>query len=65
MLGKTHGSWLLVAGLSLIWSDGATLAQRLHVVPEGPLSPQEQLEKFHLPPGFEIELVASEPAIRN
>src|SRR6185295_17498933 len=28
-----------------------------------PLSPQEQLKKFSLPPGFEIQLVASEPDI--
>ncbi|MFV1969040.1 MAG: PVC-type heme-binding CxxCH protein, partial [Pirellulaceae bacterium] len=40
-------------------------AQRPHVIPEGPLSPEEQLEKFHLPPGFEIELVVSEPRIHN
>ena len=28
-----------------------------------PLEPQEQLKKFHLPPGFEIQLVAAEPQI--
>ncbi len=28
-----------------------------------PLSPQEQQKKFHLPPGFEIQLVAAEPQI--
>jgi hypothetical protein len=28
-----------------------------------PLSPAEQQKKFHLPPGFEIQLVASEPTI--
>jgi len=38
---------------------------RPHVVPEGPLTPQEQLTKFHVPAGFEIELVASEPDIHN
>jgi putative heme-binding domain-containing protein len=46
-----------------VWLSGTSLAQRPHVIPEGPLSPEEQLEKFHLPPGFEIELVASEPQI--
>ena len=30
-----------------------------------PLSPAAQQRKFHLPPGFEIELVASEPEIRK
>ena len=29
----------------------------------GPRTPQEELKGFHLPPGFEIQLVASEPAI--
>lgn len=33
------------------------------VAPTGPLSPQEEQKKFHLPPGFKIELVASEPQI--
>jgi putative heme-binding domain-containing protein len=28
-----------------------------------PLTPQEELKSFHLPPGFEIQLVASEPEI--
>ena len=30
-----------------------------------PLSPQEQQKRFHLPPGFEIQLVASEPEIQK
>ena len=33
------------------------------VRPTNPLSPVEQQRTFHLPPGFEIELVASEPEI--
>ena len=33
------------------------------VRPTDPLSPEEQQRTFHLPPGFEIELVASEPEI--
>ena len=33
------------------------------VVETDPLAPAEQREKFHLPPGFEIQLVASEPDI--
>jgi putative heme-binding domain-containing protein len=35
------------------------------VAPTGPLSPQEQQLKFHLPEGFAIELVASEPVIHK
>ncbi len=30
-----------------------------------PLSPEEELKTFHLPPGFRIELVASEPMIES
>ncbi len=30
-----------------------------------PLPPAEQIKKFHLPPGFEIQLVASEPDIQK
>lgn len=33
------------------------------VVETDPLSPDEQRAKFHLPPGFEIQLVVSEPLI--
>jgi hypothetical protein len=29
-----------------------------------PRSPEEQRKLFHLPPGFEIQLVAAEPCIR-
>src|SRR3954469_10926554 len=28
-----------------------------------PLTPEQEQKSFHLPPGFEIQLVASEPAI--
>src|SRR6266511_3596693 len=30
-----------------------------------PLPPEEQQKKFHLPPGFEIQLVAAEPDLRK
>ncbi len=36
-----------------------------NIVDAPPLSPQEELTKFHLPPGFEIQLVASEPEVRK
>lgn len=35
------------------------------VRPTEPLTPDEQRQRFHLPPGFEIQLVASEPAIQK
>src|SRR6185295_12652070 len=33
------------------------------VVKDDPLPASEQIKKFHLPPGFKIELVAAEPDI--
>src|SRR5438067_1644816 len=36
-----------------------------HVASTPPLTPEEQLKKFHLPPGFVIELVAAEPKINK
>jgi putative heme-binding domain-containing protein len=66
MTGKTLLTRTVVVWLAIVGCGSITAAQvRPHVVPEGPLSPQEQLAKFHLPPGFEIELVASEPEIRS
>lgn len=65
MACKTYGMWVLMTGLSLAWFGGAAVAQRVHIVPDGPLSAEEQLKKFHVPEGFEIELVASEPEIGN
>jgi hypothetical protein len=35
-----------------------------HIAQTGPRSPQEQRKLFHLPPGFEIQLVACEPDIK-
>jgi putative heme-binding domain-containing protein len=39
--------------------------QNPNVAATPPLSPKEQLKKFHLPPGFVIELVAAEPKIKK
>ena len=36
-----------------------------HVATSEPLAARDQLKKFHLPPGFEIELVVSEPEIQK
>ncbi|MES2568958.1 MAG: PVC-type heme-binding CxxCH protein, partial [Verrucomicrobiota bacterium] len=35
------------------------------VRPTGPLTPEQERAAFHLPPGFEIQLVASEPDLRK
>jgi putative heme-binding domain-containing protein len=36
-----------------------------HIAPTGPRTPEEERKAFHLPPGFEIQLVASEPEIKK
>lgn len=37
----------------------------VHPPPPVPLTPQEELKTFKLPPGFKIELVASEPMVQS
>lgn len=54
----------LVAILWFAANASALKAQSL-VAETPPLSPEEQRAKFHLPPGFEIQLVASEPDIHK
>ncbi|MCE9607761.1 MAG: HEAT repeat domain-containing protein [Planctomycetia bacterium] len=62
---------LLTIASCLLSSTSARQAQAQqpgkspHIVDEPPLSPAEQQKKFHLPPGFEIQLVAAEPDIRK
>lgn len=54
----------LLVGLCL--SIGPSSAQnrvRREIPQTGPTPPQEQVRLFHLPPGFRIELIASEPDI--
>jgi putative membrane-bound dehydrogenase-like protein len=41
----------------------ASAARGQHIAPTNALTPAEQRKKFKLPPGFEIQLVASEPDI--
>lgn len=36
-----------------------------HIAASDPLTPEEQLRTFHLPEGFEIQLVAAEPEVRK
>ncbi len=58
--------WLF---LSLTFCTTATWAQADrfggHIKNTEPLSAQEQLKTFHLPAGFEIQLVADEPEVRK
>lgn len=55
---------LLLVG-ALLGGPAETLCAGPPVAPTEPLTPQEQIGKFHLPPGFEIQLVASEPDIQK
>ena len=64
--GQIVGAVLLFAAVIAAGSRGA--AQPLYqgfLAPTEPLTPAEQQKRFHLPPGFEIQLVAAEPEIRK
>jgi len=56
---------LFLLGLaSNVWSDD--FIPRTQKVPPGPaLTPEQAMAKMTLPPGFRVELVASEPALQN
>jgi putative heme-binding domain-containing protein len=45
--------------------QGADDPYAAHVSRAGPRSPEEERSGFHLPPGFEIQLVAAEPYVRK
>ncbi|MEX0586544.1 MAG: hypothetical protein WD176_07870, partial [Pirellulales bacterium] len=51
-------------GALFLGQMGSALGQPL-VAPTEALSPAEQQKRFHLPPGFEIQLVAAEPDVRK
>lgn len=52
---------LSLCGISIAGADPFAELVR----PTDPLTPAEQQKQFKLPPGFEIQLVASEPALRK
>ena len=51
------------AFILLFLGFAATAQEPPVIATQDPLSPQEELKRFTLPPGFEIQLVASEPDI--
>src|SRR5438067_505335 len=57
--------------LPLLFFAGAARPQQnrdpnaAHTAPTPPRSPEEERKTFHLPPGFEAQLVACEPEIRK
>ncbi|MBI1346017.1 c-type cytochrome [bacterium] len=52
---------VLFAVPCLVWTCPVSAQNPLLVAETEPLTAQEQLTKFHLPPGFRIELIATEP----
>ncbi len=56
-------SLILLAGPG--HSDAPKDPYSSNIAPTGPRSPAEELKGFHLPPGFEAQLVASEPDIHK
>src|SRR5687768_8883470 len=60
MFGKC--SWALaLAGCAFVARAADPFAEGVR--PTDPLSPQDQAKTFHLPAGFDIQLVAAEPQI--
>jgi putative heme-binding domain-containing protein len=53
---------LFVAGQS---KDKPKWEKSPHIAASDPLRPEQQVRKFRLPPGFEIQLVAADPDIRK
>jgi len=57
-------AWMLLLAAALRL-PGAEDPFKMHIRPTDPLTPEEQLKRFHLPEGFKIELVAAEPQLRK
>lgn len=52
-------------GLTLLSLNGGPSPAQDHIAKTDPRTPEEEQKSFQLPPGFAIELVAAEPAIRK
>src|SRR6185369_13453476 len=59
--GKCARTIVLVLCMFADGSVAAAPTKYENIVNDPPRSPQEQLKAFHLPPGFEIQLVAADP----
>jgi mono/diheme cytochrome c family protein len=53
---------LLTSQLNLPWPAGVQKKQPKY---PPPLSPAQELKTFHMPPGYQVQLVASEPLIKD
>src|SRR5690348_13048642 len=56
---------LAVVALACIFSSTARAVDYPNIVDDPPRSPAEEQKAFHLPPGFEIQLVAAEPEVHK
>ena len=66
LLGHVRTRAIVFAILVILTGrNGLAKTEYPDIVEDPPLSPQEQLKKFHLPPGFEIQLVAAEPDVHK
>ncbi|MBM4001465.1 MAG: c-type cytochrome [Planctomycetes bacterium] len=75
--GSARRSTFRVAAMLVAWAQAPSISSFVaaragadeplspFVAETPPLSPAEQQTRFHVPPGFRIELVASEPEIRK
>jgi putative heme-binding domain-containing protein len=55
----------LVGGTSSGQKKGPAYPPSPHIAPTDPRPPAEERKGFHLPPGFEVQLVAAEPDVRK
>ena len=71
MMQTLRTSWLCLLGAFSLWLPCNLMAQehkdpfREFIRPSDPLTPQAELKSFSVPPGFEVQLVASEPEIQK
>jgi putative heme-binding domain-containing protein len=64
LYGTLSLALLAVAGVGLS-QDKPTDPYAEHIAPTEPLKPEDEVKAFHLPPGFEAQLVAAEPDIHK
>lgn len=57
--------WLLLFALAALIQSATELLAAPGVAPTEALRPEEQRTMFHLPPGFEIQLVVSIPILAS
>jgi putative heme-binding domain-containing protein len=55
----------ILFSISLLLASASSAQEPQLVASTGPRTPEEEKAGFHLPPGFEAQLVASEPAINK